>query len=102
MVQTVNFDELKELEYDDGVSYLFSKGFTLCSETEMKGKDVDNIGISNFHNPETGVVCYTCFLYWNDYGTDENGNNKYKIVLKKSNDEAWKLIKDEVEKGGNV
>ncbi|GAA0086152.1 helicase-exonuclease AddAB subunit AddB [Clostridium sp. CTA-7] len=28
-------------------------------------------------------------------------NNKYRVVLKKSNDEAWKLIKDEVEKGGN-
>lgn len=29
-------------------------------------------------------------------------NNKYKIILKKNNNDAWKLIKDEVEKGREV
>lgn len=93
---TATSSVVTEEQFDILRKYVNDKMAELCEEM-LSGE----IKIAPCKNNNTPYCDYCDYSSICQFDTSIE-NNKYKIVLKKSNDEAWKLIKDEVEKGGNV
>ncbi|WP_066889349.1 helicase-exonuclease AddAB subunit AddB [Clostridium nigeriense] len=93
---TATSSVVTEEQFDILRKYVNDKMAELCEEM-LSGE----IKIAPCKNNNTPYCDYCDYSSICQFDTSIE-NNKYKIVLKKSNEEAWKLIKDEVEKGGNV
>ena len=76
--------------------YVNDKMAELCEE--MLSGDIKITPCKNNNTPYCNYCDYSSVCQF-DTSIE---NNKYKIILKKNNNEAWKLIKDEVEKGGKA
>lgn len=76
--------------------YVNDKMAELCEE--MLSGDIKITPCKNNNTPYCNYCDYSSVCQF-DTSIE---NNKYKIILKKNNNEAWKLIKDEVEKGGEA
>lgn len=76
--------------------YVNDKMAELCEE--MLSGDIKITPCKNNNTPYCNYCDYSSVCQF-DTSIE---NNKYKIILKKNNNDAWKLIKDEVEKGGEV
>lgn len=85
-----------EEQFDILRKYVNDKMADLCEE--MLSGEIKIVPCKNNNTPYCDYCDYSSICQF-DTSIE---NNKYKIVLKKSNEEAWKLIKDEVEKGGQV
>ena len=83
-------------QFDILRKYVNDKMAELCEE--MLSGEIKIVPCKNNNTPYCDYCDYSAVCQF-DTSIE---NNKYKIVLKKSNEEAWKLIKDEVEKGGQV
>ena len=86
---------ITEEQFDTLRKYVNDKMSEICEEM-LSGE----IKIEPCKNNNTAYCSYCDYSSVCQFDTSIE-NNKYRVVLKKSNDEAWKLIKDEVEKGGN-
>lgn len=86
---------ITEEQFDILRKYVNDKMSEICEEM-LSGE----IKIEPCKNNSTAYCNYCDYSSVCQFDTSIE-NNKYRVVLKKSNDEAWKLIKDEVEKGGN-
>lgn len=76
--------------------YVNDKMAELCEE--MLSGDIKITPCKNNNTPYCNYCDYSSVCQF-DTSIE---NNKYKIILKKNNNDAWKLIKDEVEKGGKA
>ena len=76
--------------------YVNDKMAELCEE--MLSGDIKITPCKNNNTPYCNYCDYSSVCQF-DTSIE---NNKYKIILKNNNNEAWKLIKDEVEKGGEA
>lgn len=76
--------------------YVNDKMAELCEE--MLSGDIKITPCKNNNTPYCNYCDYSSVCQF-DTSIE---NNKYKIILKKNNNDAWKLIKDEVEKGGEA
>lgn len=76
--------------------YVNGKMADLCEE--MLSGDIKITPCKNNNTPYCNYCDYSSVCQF-DTSIE---NNKYKIILKKNNNDAWKLIKDEVEKGGEA
>ena len=76
--------------------YVNEKMAELCEE--MLSGDIKITPCKNNNTPYCNYCDYSSVCQF-DTSIE---NNKYKIILKKNNNDAWKLIKDEVEKGGKA
>ncbi|TGY40442.1 helicase-exonuclease AddAB subunit AddB [Clostridium sartagoforme] len=76
--------------------YVNDKMADLCEE--MLSGDIKITPCKNNNTPYCNYCDYSSVCQF-DTSIE---NNKYKIILKKNNNDAWKLIKDEVEKGGKA
>ncbi|MGG7144495.1 helicase-exonuclease AddAB subunit AddB [Clostridium nigeriense] len=85
-----------EEQFDILRKYVNDKMADLCEE--MLSGEIKIVPCKNNNTPYCDYCDYSSICQF-DTSIE---NNKYKIVLKKSNEEAWKLIKDEVGKGGQV
>ncbi|MGG7214254.1 helicase-exonuclease AddAB subunit AddB [Clostridium nigeriense] len=85
-----------EEQFDILRKYVNDKMAELCEE--MLSGEIKIVPCKNNNTPYCNYCDYSSICQF-DTSIE---NNKYKIVLKKSNEDAWKLIKDEVEKGGQV
>ena len=86
---------ITEEQFDKLRKYVNDKMSEICEEM-LSGE----IKIEPCKNNNTAYCSYCDYSSVCQFDTSIE-NNKYRVVLKKSNDEAWRLIKDEVEKGGN-
>ena len=77
-------------------TYVNDKMAELCEE--MLSGDIKITPCKNNNTPYCNYCDYSSVCQF-DTSIE---NNKYKIILKKNNNDAWKLIKDEVEKGREV
>jgi ATP-dependent helicase/nuclease subunit B len=93
---TATSSVVTEEQFDILRRYVNDKMSELCEE--MLSGEIKIVPCKNNNTPYCDYCDYSSICQF-DTSIE---NNKYKIVLKKSNDEAWKLIKDEVEKGGKV
>lgn len=93
---TATSSVVTEEQFDILRKYVNDKMAELCEEM-LSGE----IKIAPCKNNNTPYCDYCDYSSICQFDTSIE-NNKYKIVLKKSNDEAWKLIRDEVEKGGSI
>lgn len=93
---TATSSVVTEEQFDILRKYVNDKMAELCEEM-LSGE----IKIAPCKNNNTPYCDYCDYSSICQFDTSIE-NNKYKIVLKRSNDEAWKLIKDEVEKGGSI
>lgn len=87
---------ITEEQFDTLRKYVNDKMSEICEEM-LSGE----IKIEPCKNNNTAYCSYCDYSSVCQFDTSIE-NNKYRVVLKKSNDEAWKLIKDEVEKGGTT
>lgn len=76
--------------------YVNDKMAELCEE--MLSGDIKITPCKNNNTPYCNYCDYSSVCQF-DTSIE---NNKYKIILKKNNNDVWKLIKDEVEKGGEA
>lgn len=76
--------------------YVNDKMAELCEE--MLSGDIKITPCKNNNTPYCNYCDYSSVCQF-DTSIE---NNKYKIILKKNNNDAWKLIKDEVERGGEA
>ncbi|MBE6054972.1 MAG: helicase-exonuclease AddAB subunit AddB [Clostridium sartagoforme] len=93
---TATSSVVTEEQFDILRKYVNDKMAELCEE--MLSGEIKIVPCKNNNTPYCDYCDYSAVCQF-DTSIE---NNKYKIVLKKSNEEAWKLIKDEVEKGGQV
>lgn len=92
---TTSSSVVTEEQFDILRKYVNDKMSEICEEM-LSGE----IKIEPCKNNSTAYCSYCDYSSVCQFDTSIE-NNKYRVVLKKSNDEAWKLIKDEVEKGGS-
>ena len=76
--------------------YVNDKMAELCEE--MLSGDIKITPCKNNNTPYCNYCDYSSVCQF-DTSIE---NNKYKIILKKNNNDAWKLIKDDVERGGEA
>ncbi|VYU13227.1 helicase-exonuclease AddAB subunit AddB [Clostridium tertium] len=76
--------------------YVNDKMAELCEE--MLSGDIKITPCKNNNTPYCNYCDYSSVCQF-DTSIE---NNKYKIIFKKNNNDAWKLIKDEVERGGEA
>ena len=76
--------------------YVNNKMAELCEE--MLSGDIKITPCKNNNTPYCNYCDYSSVCQF-DTSIE---NNKYKIIFKKNNNDAWKLIKDEVERGGEA
>lgn len=76
--------------------YVNDKMAELCEE--MLSGDIKITPCKNNNTPYCNYCDYSSVCQF-DTSIE---NNKYKIILKKNNNDVWKLINDEVEKGGKA
>lgn len=93
---TATSSVVTEEQFDILRKYVNDKMAELCEE--MLSGDIKIVPCKNNNTPYCDYCDYSSVCQF-DTSIE---NNKYKIVLKKSNEEAWKLIKNEVEKGGEA
>lgn len=93
---TATSSVVTEEQFDILRKYVNDKMAELCEE--MLSGEIKIAPCKNNNTPYCDYCDYSAICQF-DISIE---NNKYKIVLKRSNDEAWKLIKDEVEKGGSI
>lgn len=93
---TATSSVVTEEQFDILRKYVNDKMAELCEE--MLSGEIKIVPCKNNNTPYCDYCDYSSICQF-DTSIE---NNKYKIVLKRSNEEAWKLIKDEVEKGGQV
>ncbi len=93
---TATSSVVTEEQFDILRKYVNDKMAELCEE--MLSGEIKIVPCKNNNTPYCDYCDYSSVCQF-DTSIE---NNKYKIVLKKSNEEAWKLIKDEVEKGGEA
>lgn len=93
---TATSSVVTEEQFDILSKYVNDKMAELCEE--MLSGDIKIVPCKNNNTPYCDYCDYSSVCQF-DTSIE---NNKYKIVLKKSNEEAWKLIKNEVEKGGEA
>lgn len=93
---TATSSVVTEEQFDILRKYVNDKMAEICEE--MLSGEIKIVPCKNNNTPYCDYCDYSSICQF-DTSIE---NNKYKIVLKKSNEEAWKLIKDEVEKGGRV
>ncbi|MCF0147092.1 MAG: helicase-exonuclease AddAB subunit AddB [Clostridium sp.] len=93
---TATSSVVTEEQFDILRKYVNDKMAELCEE--MLSGEIKIVPCKNNNTPYCDYCDYSSVCQF-DTSIE---NNKYKIVLKKSNEEAWNLIKDEVEKGGEA
>lgn len=93
---TATSSVVTEEQFDILRKYVNDKMAEICEE--MLSGEIKMVPCKNNNTPYCDYCDYSSICQF-DTSIE---NNKYKIVLKKSNEEAWKLIKGEVEKGGQV
>lgn len=93
---TATSSVVTEEQFDTLRKYVNDKMAEICEE--MLSGEIKIVPCKNNNTPYCDYCDYSSICQF-DTSIE---NNKYKIVLKKSNEEAWKLIKDKVEKGGRA
>ena len=92
---TATSSVVTEEQFDILRKYVNDKMAELCEE--MLSGEIKIVPCKNNNTPYCDYCDYSSICQF-DTSIE---NNKYKIILKKSNEEAWKLIKDEVVKEGD-
>lgn len=93
---TATSSVVTEEQFDTLRKYVNDKMAEVCEE--MLSGEIKIVPCKNNNTPYCDYCDYSSICQF-DTSIE---NNKYKIILKKSNEEAWKLIKDKVEKGGRA